>query len=99
MKPTITIEYCPKCGWLLKAAYMAQEILTTFTEDLESVSLRPSEVAGRYTIFLNDKKVFDRKEQGRFPEIKELKQMIRDIVNPEKDLGHSDKSDLKPINP
>ncbi|HTB99970.1 MAG TPA: SelT/SelW/SelH family protein [Ferruginibacter sp.] len=91
MKPTITIEYCPKCGWLLKAAYMAQEILTTFTDDIKSVSLQPSEVAGRFTIFLNDKKIFDRKEEGHFPEIKNLKQIIRDIVNPSKDLGHSDK--------
>jgi selenoprotein W-related protein len=35
--------------------------------------------------------LFDRKEAAHFPEIKELKQMIRDIVNPGKDLGHSDK--------
>jgi selenoprotein W-related protein len=28
---------------------------------------------------------------GRFPDIKELKQLVRDVVNPEKDLGHSDK--------
>ncbi len=91
MKPTITIEYCPKCGWLLKAAYMAQELLTTFTEDLKTVSLQPSEVAGRYTIFLNDNIIFDRKEAGHFPEIKDLKQLIRDMVNPAKDLGHSDK--------
>ncbi len=91
MKPTIVIEYCPKCGWLLKAAYMAQEILTTFTDDIKMVSLQPSEVAGRYTIFVNNKAIFDRKEQGHFPEIKELKQMIRDIVNPTKNLGHSDK--------
>ena len=91
MKPAIIIEYCPKCGWLLKAAYMAQEILTTFTGDVKSVSLQPSEVAGRFTIFLREKIIFDRKEQGRFPEIKELKQAIRDIVNPSKDLGHSDR--------
>jgi selenoprotein W-related protein len=91
MKPTITIEYCPKCGWLLKAAYMAQEILTTFTDDIKMVSLQPSEIAGRYTVCVNDKAIFDRKEQGHFPEVKELKQMIRDIVNPTKSLGHSDK--------
>jgi selenoprotein W-related protein len=91
MKPTVTIEYCPKCGWLLKAAYTAQEILTTFTDDIKSVALQPSEVAGRYTVFLDEEKIFDRKEQGRFPEIKELKQMIRDLVNPSKDLGHSDR--------
>ena len=92
MKPTITIEYCPKCGWLLRAAYMAQEFLTTFLEDVDSVTLKPSEVAGRYTISINDETVFDRKRYGGFPEIKSLKQLIRDKVNPEKSLGHSDKN-------
>ncbi|OIQ93634.1 Rdx family protein [mine drainage metagenome] len=91
MKPTINIEYCPKCGWLLRAAYMAQEILTTFIDDVKSVTLQPSETGGKFTISLNDVIIFDRKEQGHFPEIKELKQRIRDIVNPEKSLGHSDK--------
>ena len=91
MKPTVTIEYCPKCGWLLRAAYMAQEFLTTFQEDIDSVRLKPSEVAGRYTISIAEEIVFDRKRQGGFPEIKELKQIIRDKVNPEKSLGHADK--------
>jgi len=91
MKPTITIEYCPKCNWLLRAAYMAQEILTTFTEEVQGVLLRPSEVAGRYTIFIDEIAVFDRKEAGGFIEIKELKQQIRDKINPEKSLGHSDR--------
>ncbi len=91
MKPVITIEYCPKCGWLLRAAYMAQEILTTFAEDVKAVSLQPAEISGRFTIFVNDEKIFDRKEQGRFPEIKELKQLVRDKAAPEKSLGHSDR--------
>jgi selenoprotein W-related protein len=90
MKPTVTIEYCPKCGWLLRGAYMAQEILTTFTDDLKGVMLQPSEIAGRYLISINDQKVFDRKEQGRFPDIKEVKQLIRDVISPGKSLGHSD---------
>ena len=92
MKPIITIEYCPKCGWLLRAAYMAQEILTTFAEDVKGVTLQPAEISGRYTISVNDEKIFDRKEQGRFPEIKELKQLIRDKAAPQKSLGHSDKN-------
>ncbi|MGZ3940238.1 MAG: SelT/SelW/SelH family protein [Flavisolibacter sp.] len=91
MKPTVTIEYCPKCGWLLRAAYMAQEFLATFQEDIDSVSLKPSEVAGRYTISIAEEIVFDRKRQGGFPEIKELKQIIRDKVNPGKSLGHADR--------
>jgi selenoprotein W-related protein len=92
MKPVITIEYCPKCGWLLRAAYMAQELLTTFAEDVKGVTLQPSEISGRYTIFIDGEILFDRKEQGRFPEIKELKQLVRDKVAPQKSLGHSDKA-------
>ena len=89
MKDVITIEYCPQCGWLLRAAYMAQELLTTFTGDVKGIMLQPSDTAGRYTISINNKIIFDRKTAGRFPEIKELKQLVRDLVNPAKDLGHS----------
>lgn len=92
MKPTVIIEYCPKCNWLLRAAYMAQELLTTFSDDLFGVTLQPSEISGRYTIYVNAEVLFDRKTIGRFPEIKELKQLLRDAVNPGKNLGHSDKS-------
>lgn len=91
MKPVIEIEYCPKCGWLLRAAYMAQELLTTFADDVHAVSLRPAAVSGTYTIYVDGAVLFDRKAAGRFPEIKELKQLVRDKVNPEKSLGHSDK--------
>ncbi|MDR2275525.1 MAG: SelT/SelW/SelH family protein [Sphingobacterium sp.] len=91
-KPVIEIEYCPKCNWMLRAAYMSQELLSSFTEDIHGVLLIPSEVSGRYTIRIADEEIFDRKRAGRFPEIKELKQLIRDIVAPEKSLGHSDKT-------
>lgn len=90
-KPTITIEYCPKCGWMLRAAYMAQELLNTFTDELHGVLLVPSETGGAYIISIDQAVVFDRKEKNRFPEIKELKQLVRDTVSPEKDLGHSDR--------
>jgi len=93
MKPTLSIEYCPKCGWLLRAAYMAQELLTTFSEDLHGVLLHPSEIAGSYKIFVDDNMIFDRKRAGAFPEVKELKQTVRDMVNPSKSLGHSDRKD------
>ena len=91
MKPVITIEYCPRCGWMLRAAYMAQEILTTFFEDIHGVLLQPSAVSGRYSVAIDGHVIFDRKEAGRFPEIKELKQLVRDVVNPGKHLGHSDR--------
>ncbi|TLU99006.1 SelT/SelW/SelH family protein [Dyadobacter luticola] len=91
MKPTITIEYCPKCGWLLRSAWMAQELLTTFSDDLHAVALIPSEVSGRYTIKLNEELIWDRKREGHFPDAKELKQKIRDVIAPDRNLGHNDR--------
>ncbi|HMI64210.1 MAG TPA: Rdx family protein [Puia sp.] len=91
MNPTITIEYCPQCGWMLRAAYMAQELLTTFTGDIHAVSLQPATLAGTYIISINGEIIFDRRREGRFPEIKELKQLVRDKVSPQKSLGHIDR--------
>ncbi|MBS1525687.1 MAG: SelT/SelW/SelH family protein [Bacteroidetes bacterium] len=91
MKPVVTIEYCPKCNWLLRAAYMAQEFLTTFVDELYGVTLHPSETAGHFSISVAGEVIFDRKTHGGFPEIKELKQVLRDKISPEKNLGHSDK--------
>ncbi len=90
-KPTITITYCPKCGWMLRSAYMAQELLHTFTEEVHGVLLCPAETGGEFTVKIDGKIVFDRKTEERFPEIKELKKLVRDIVSPQKDLGHTDK--------
>jgi selT/selW/selH-like putative selenoprotein len=91
MKPTIIIEYCPKCGWLMRAAWMAQEMLTTFNDELQGILLKPSEVNGRYTICIKKKNIFHRKKHGGFPEIKELKQTVRDEIAPGKSLGHADR--------
>lgn len=91
MKPAITIIYCPKCNWLLRAAYMAQEFLTTFEDELQSVTLQPASVSGQYTINIDGVQIFDRKQNGGFADIKQLKQNIRDVINPQKSLGHSDK--------
>ncbi|GAA4408988.1 SelT/SelW/SelH family protein [Nibrella viscosa] len=91
MKPIITIGYCPKCGWLLRSAWMAQELLTTFTDDIQGVLLHPSDISGRFWVNVGEQRIFDRNEAGRFPEIKELKQLVRDMVNPGKSLGHSDR--------
>lgn len=89
-KPLINITYCPKCGWMLRSAYMAQEILTTFVDEVKGVTLMPSETSGVFTITVDHKLIFDQKQMQRFPEIKELKQLIRDEVSPGKNLGHSD---------
>ena len=83
------IEYCTHCRWLLRAAWLAQELLTTFENDLKAVSLLPGS-GGIFEVRLNGAVLFSRKMEGRFPESKELKQLIRDVIDPERDLGHSD---------
>ena len=95
MKPSVEIEYCPGCRWLLRAAWNAQELLTTFEQDLGAVTLRPSDEGGRFRVTLDGETIWDRKDEGRFPEMKELKQHIRDRVAPARDLGHSDRPEQK----
>jgi len=86
----IEITYCTQCRWLLRAAWLAQELLTTFEQDLTSVALKPGS-GGVFDIMLNQQLIFSRKEAGRFPEAKEVKQLLRDRIDPERDLGHSDR--------
>ncbi|TFW71139.1 selenoprotein [Methylotenera oryzisoli] len=87
----VEITYCTQCRWLLRAAWLAQELLTTFEQDLYSVALRPG-TGGIFEVRLNDELIFSRKEAGRFPEAKEIKQLVRDKVDPDRHLGHSDKT-------
>ena len=89
-KPRVEITYCTQCRWLMRAAWLAQELLSTFSEELGEVALVPAREAGLFRVILDDETIFDRREQGRFPEAKELKQLIRDRVAPDRDLGHSD---------
>ena len=88
--PRIVIHYCTQCQWLLRAAWMAQELLTTFEKELGEVALVPGE-GGVFEVRAEGVTVWSRREQGRFPEIKELKQLVRDIVAPGRDLGHVDR--------
>lgn len=87
----VEIEYCPKCRWLLRSAWLAQELLTTFEDDLTELALVPSKVSGTFEVRAGGAVVFSRAVEGRFPEAKELKQRVRDVVAPGKSLGHSDK--------
>ncbi|GAB2177622.1 Rdx family protein [Dongia sp. agr-C8] len=88
--PRIEIEYCTQCRWLLRAAWMAQELLTTFETEIGGVTLVPG-TGGIFEVRSGGKLLWSRKAEGRFPDIKLLKQIVRDVVAPEKPLGHSDK--------
>ncbi|KAL9123231.1 MAG: hypothetical protein Q9187_000212 [Circinaria calcarea] len=113
--PRITIEFCTQCKWMLRAAYLGQELLSTFALSLGEVALIPS-TGGVFVvdIFYNERgskfeeddrnkdarptgdvtvkstRVWDRKVEGGFPETKVLKKLVRDIIDPSRDLGHVD---------
>lgn len=92
----VCIEYCTGCRWGLRASWIATELLVTFCSgELGEVAVRPSNTSGTFRIWVvpevgEEQRIWCRKEVGRFPELKELKQLIRDAIAPTKDLGHSD---------
>ena len=88
--PRVDIEYCRQCRWLLRAAWMAQELLSTFDEELGGVALIPG-TGGVFVVRVGGETVWSRKDDGGFPPITELKRRVRDRVAPEKDLGHLDR--------
>lgn len=92
-KPIVTITYCTQCRWLMRAGWVAQELLVTFEDELRGVTLVPGS-GGIFEIAIGEKVVWSRKQEGRFPELKELKQRLRDVIAPERPLGHSDRKDI-----
>ena len=87
--PRVEIEYCTQCRWLLRAGWTAQELLTTFQSELGEVALVPG-TGGVFEIRVGDQVVWSRAAEGRFPELKEVKQRLRDVIAPGRALGHSD---------
>ena len=90
-KSRLEITYCTQCRWLLRAAWMAQELLTSFEEEVGGITLVPG-TGGIFNVSLEEKILWSRAERGRFPDIKELKQIVRDAIAPEKKLGHSERA-------
>ena len=88
--PRVSITYCTQCRWLLRAAWMAQELLNTFTVELGEVALVPG-TGGVFRITVGDVVIWDRSVDGGFPEITTLTQRVRDEVAPDRDLGHADR--------
>ncbi|NKY49127.1 SelT/SelW/SelH family protein [Nocardia vermiculata] len=86
----IAIEYCTQCRWLLRAGWLAQELLSTFGTDLDEVALVPG-TGGVFRITVDDTQIWERKADGGFPEAAQLKQRVRDRIDPARDLGHIDR--------
>jgi predicted Rdx family selenoprotein len=85
----------------------AQELLSTFSTSLGEVALIPA-TGGIFTVTITNpsttststetKLLWDRKTEGGFPETKELKRRVRDVIDPGRDLGHVDRHN-KPAPP
>lgn len=89
-KPKISIHYCVLCQWLLRSGWLAQELLSTFSDDLAEVSLVPAS-KGVFKVFYNDTLIWCRVADDGFPEAKQLKRRVRDLLDPARNLGHIDK--------
>lgn len=85
----VEIRYCTRCKWMLRAAWLAQELLTTFEADLGEIALIP-DVGGVFEVRMGDDLLWSREVENRFPQPKELKQRLRDLIAPGRDLGHVD---------
>ncbi len=88
--PRVEIQYCHQCKWDARAAWMAQELLRTFADTLGEVALVPT-TGGTFVIEVEGREVWSRADRDRFPQPKELKQVVRDVVEPDVDLGHADR--------
>lgn len=90
MSAIVKIEYCKQCNWLMRASWMSQELLTTFSEEIHEFTLVPG-TGGVFTITANNTVIWNRKEKKGFPEITQLKKLVRDVIAPERGLGHIDR--------
>jgi selenoprotein W-related protein len=90
--PRVTITYCTQCGWLLRAGWMAQELLSTFGTEIGEVALVPG-TGGVFEIACDGVTLWERVRDGGFPDAAELKRRVRDVIAPERVLGHADRKD------
>lgn len=83
----IEIEYCTRCKFLLRAAWLAQELLTSFEDELKEVALVPGS-GGVFEVRLDGAALFSNRSAGRLPEAREVKELVRDRVAPGRAIGH-----------
>ncbi len=85
--PRLEIEYCVKCRFLLRAAWMAQELLSTFEGEIGEVAIVPGS-GGIFQVKLDGVVIASNRESKKMPEPAEVKRLVRDRVAPERAIGH-----------
>jgi selenoprotein W-related protein len=85
--PRIEITYCTKCRFLLRASWMAQELLTTFGEDLGEVAIVPGG-GGIFEVSLDGEVIATNRETKAMPDPAQVKRAVRDRIAPDRKIGH-----------
>jgi selenoprotein W-related protein len=75
-KAEISIEYCQVCNFRGRAAWLAQELLAAHEAEIAAVTLIPSR-GGVLVVRVGGEVIFSNKDEGRFPEPRELKDALR----------------------
>ena len=83
----VEITYCTRCRFLLRAAWLAQELLTTFESELSEVALPPGS-GGIFEVRLNGETIASNRNNGPMPEAAEVKRLLRDRIAPGRKIGH-----------
>jgi selenoprotein W-related protein len=78
-KPRVSVTYCQNCHFLPRAAWVAQELLHTFGEYIAEVALVPGH-GGVFVVAIDGEDVWSTKAQGRFPEMRELRNLLRERI-------------------
>ena len=85
--PRVKITYCTKCKFLLRAAWMAEELLTTFGAELGEVALRPG-AGGIFEVALDGAVIATNRDHAPMPDPADVKRAIRDRISPSRKIGH-----------
>ncbi len=63
-------------------------VITLYRADAE----RKSDVSDNNGVTVAERVIWDRKTDGGFPETKELKNRVRNVIEPGRSLGHTDRA-------
>jgi len=85
--PRVEITYCTRCKFLLRAAWLAQELLSTFEAELGELALRPGS-GGIFEIALDGEVVATNRDGGEMPDAADVKRLLRDRIAPGRRIGH-----------
>ena len=79
--PAVRIEYCVSCGFLGRAASLAENVLHDFAEQLPGGVTVAAGEEGSFEVFVDSRQIFSMLDLARFPEPNEVENTIRALLN------------------